>query len=232
MVRKDPGVYPAPAVADRKTRIHYLDTLKVAVVYGIFVYHAALPFTWTSWLVSNRQKSLVLTALAMFCFPWGIPMMFLLAGADSWFALRSRAPGAFLRSRFLRLVLPLAAGIALLSPLTAYLAGSGNSRSVEALVRAYPAFFRRWSSTSRRRSASIASWFWEVGGMVVAPGHQAPVVQRVAVIEQPTRRLGAGCAASGLAWLAHGDQVSPDLQLGKPGSRPPSAPSPMRPANA
>jgi glucans biosynthesis protein C len=123
-------------------RIHYLDTLKAAVVYGIILYHAALPFTWTSWLVSDPQKSIVLTGLAAFCFPWGIPMMFLLAGADSWFALRSRSAVAFVRERVVRLVLPLGAGIAVLSPLQWYLASVGSERSLHDLLRSYPAYFR------------------------------------------------------------------------------------------
>ncbi len=123
-------------------RIHYLDTLKVAIVYGILVYHSALPFTLTSWLISNPQKSIALTAFVLFCFPWGIPMMFLLSGADSWFALRRRSAPAFLRARFLRLVLPLAAGIALLSPLQAYLTSEHATSSAGDLLRSYPAFFR------------------------------------------------------------------------------------------
>ena len=124
------------------TRVHYLDTLKVAVVYGIVLYHSALAFTWTSWLVSDSQKSIVLTALAAFAFPWGIPLMFLLAGADSWFALRSRSALAFVRARFLRLVLPLCAGIVLLSPLQWYLSTVGSEGSLHSLLRSYPAFLR------------------------------------------------------------------------------------------
>jgi glucans biosynthesis protein C len=123
-------------------RVHYLDTLKIAVVYGILLYHAALPFTLTSWLLSNVQKSLILTAFTAFCFPWGIPMMFLLAGADSWFALRSRSALAFLRARFLRLVLPLGAGIILLSPLQWYLTTVGSQRSLSSLLQSYPVYYR------------------------------------------------------------------------------------------
>jgi glucans biosynthesis protein C len=131
-----------PADSGPTQRVHYLDTLKVAVVYGILLYHSALPFTWTGWLLSNPQKSLVLTALTAFCFPWGIPMMFLLAGADSWFALRSRSALSFLRARFLRLVLPLAAGIVLLSPLQWYLTTVGSNRSLSSLLHTYPAYLR------------------------------------------------------------------------------------------
>lgn len=130
------------AVPGPTERVHYLDTLKVAVVYGILFYHSALPFTWTSWLLSNPQKSVVLTLLTAFCFPWGIPLLFLLAGADSWFALRSRSALAFLRARFLRLVLPLAAGIVLLSPLQWYLTSVGTDRSLHRLLQSYPAYFR------------------------------------------------------------------------------------------
>jgi glucans biosynthesis protein C len=125
----------------RPVRIHYLDTLKVAIVYGILVYHAALPFTFTNWLVSNSQKSVALTLFVLFCFPWGIPAMFLLAGADSWFALRRRSAPAFVRARFVRLVLPLAAGIALLSPLQAYVTSGHASGSADGLFRSYQAFF-------------------------------------------------------------------------------------------
>jgi surface polysaccharide O-acyltransferase-like enzyme len=134
-------VRPA-APGPQPQRIHYLDTLKVAVVYGILLYHSALPFTWTSWLLSNPQKSIVLMAFTAFCFPWGIPMMFLLSGADSWFALRSRSAMAFLQARFLRLVLPLAAGIVLLSPLQWYLTTVGAQRSLPGLLQSYPTYLR------------------------------------------------------------------------------------------
>jgi len=131
-----------PAVPDSQQRVHYLDTLKVAIVYGILFYHSALPFTLTSWLLNNPQKSVALTAFTAFCFPWGIPMMFLLSGADSWFALRARSATAFLRARFLRLVLPLAAGIVLLSPLQWYLTTVGANRSLPGLLQSYPAYLR------------------------------------------------------------------------------------------
>jgi glucan biosynthesis protein C len=70
-------------------RIHYLDWLKVLIVYGIVVFHVALVFALGTWLVSNHQRSIVLSAFAGFCFPWGIPAMFLIAGADAWFGLHS-----------------------------------------------------------------------------------------------------------------------------------------------
>jgi len=97
-------------------RIHYLDWLKVVIVYGILLFHASLVFTPNGWLVSNHAPSLVLSAFAGFCFPWGIPAMFFIAGADAWFGLRSTPAGTFVWRRVLRLLLPFAVGLVVLSP--------------------------------------------------------------------------------------------------------------------
>lgn len=51
-------------------RIHYLDWLKVLIVYGILLFHVSLVFTTVTWLVSNHDRSRVLSAFAGFCFPW------------------------------------------------------------------------------------------------------------------------------------------------------------------
>src|SRR5579885_316467 len=98
-------------------RIHHLDWLKVLIVYGIVVYHVCLVFAYVPWLIGNDERSLVLSAFAGFCFPWGIPAMFMIAGADAWFGLRSHTIGDFVRKRFLRLIVPLVPGLLILSPL-------------------------------------------------------------------------------------------------------------------
>jgi hypothetical protein len=182
-----------PAVQGENERVNYLDTLKVAVVYGILFYHSALPFTWTSWLLSNPQKSLVLTALTAFCFPWGIPMMFLLAGADAWFALRSRSALAFVRARFFRLVLPLAAGIVLLSPLQWYLTTVGSDRSLSALLRTYPAYLRAvrlsWTPEWLGR---YGYHLWFLGYLFAISALLLPVLE---LLKRPASRRAVAAAA-------------------------------------
>ena len=101
-------------------RVVWVDWLKVLVVIGIFAYHVALVFSLTPWVIQNAQRSLVLTALAGWGYVWGIQLLFLLAGAAAWFSLRSRGAGRFLRERFTRLLVPLVAGLIVLSPVQAY----------------------------------------------------------------------------------------------------------------
>lgn len=133
---------PTEPGLDIKEHVYYLDWLKVLIVYGIFVFHVSLVFAGPHWLVSNRDSSLVLSAFAAFCFPWGIPAMFLIAGADSWFGLRSHSPGQFIRGRFLRLVLPLGAGILLLSPMQRFVTSRNPPPPIDAMPGFYADFFR------------------------------------------------------------------------------------------
>lgn len=131
-----------PAAAAGRQRIHYLDSLKVLIVYGIFVYHVALVFVVATWLVSNHQRIPALSVFVAFCFPWGIPAMFLISGADAWFGLRRHGPGDFVWKRTLRLVVPLIVGLILLSPFQRFVTSQNPPPSFDQLPAFYLAFFR------------------------------------------------------------------------------------------
>ena len=122
-------------------RVHHLDWLKVLIVYGIVLFHVSLVFTYGDWLVNNAQRSVVLSAFAAFCFPWGIPAMFLIAGADAWFALRSHSIAEFIRKRFLRLVVPLVPGLLILAPLQRFVVSHNPPPPIERLPAYYVDFF-------------------------------------------------------------------------------------------
>jgi hypothetical protein len=123
-------------------RIHYLDWLKVLIVYGIGVFHVGLVFAPTPWLVSNQQHSLVLGAFDGFGFPWGIPAMFMIAGADAWFGTRTHSAVDFVRERFLRLLVPMAAGLILLSPVQRFVVSQSPPPPLGRLWPFYVDFFR------------------------------------------------------------------------------------------
>jgi len=139
-------------------RVHHLDWLKVLIVYGIVVFHVSLVFTYGDWLVNNPERSLALSAFAAFCFPWGIPAMFLIAGADAWFGLRSRSAAEFVRKRFLRLLVPLVPGLLILSPLQRFVVSHNPPPPIERLPAYYLSFFRDLESI--QWSLGVIGQYW------------------------------------------------------------------------
>jgi hypothetical protein len=125
-------------------RVHYLDWLKVLIVYGIVVFHVSLVFTFGTWLVSNHERSVILSAFTGFTFPWGIPAMFLIAGADAWFGLRSHSVASFIRRRFLRLLVPMVPGLLILSPFQRFVTSQNPPPPIQDIGAFYVAFFRNF----------------------------------------------------------------------------------------
>ena len=137
-------------------RLVWIDWLKVIVVAGVFVYHTAEPFLLINWVVSNDERSIVLSALAGFGFLFGMPLMFLLTGATAWLSLGRRSLSAYGMARVRRLLLPLVAGIAILTPLQWWLAAA-IARGGENPLNTIAWFFggMRFEPTSR--------WFGDYG---------------------------------------------------------------------
>jgi glucan biosynthesis protein C len=113
---------PAGRSGSRPVRLHHLDWLRVILILGVFVYHAVSPFrAGFDWHISNPERSVTLTSILVFIWPWALPLFFLVAGAASMFALRRRSNRQYISERVSRLLIPFVVGTILLSPLQAYL---------------------------------------------------------------------------------------------------------------
>jgi glucan biosynthesis protein C len=122
------------------TRWHYLDWLRTAAVLLLIPYHSSRIFDiWEGFYVKNAQTSAPLTLIRALVDPWGMPLLFVVAGAASWLALRRRSGAQYLRERILRLPVPLVIGLFLLVPPQAYLGwlGRGNTGSFWGFFPAY-----------------------------------------------------------------------------------------------
>ncbi|MGE5333625.1 MAG: acyltransferase family protein [Nitrososphaerota archaeon] len=105
----------------RHARVAEVDWLRTLIVLAIIPYHAIILFSSASATVltntfHNAQLPIIFGALEA----WGIPLIFLLAGASSKFALDARSPAVYLKERFLRLLVPVALVMLVFAPLRAY----------------------------------------------------------------------------------------------------------------
>jgi peptidoglycan/LPS O-acetylase OafA/YrhL len=111
----------APAIGARSTRVHWLDWLRVAAILAVVVYHGFRAFDTSDWHVKNAETSELIRAAMVFFESFGLGLLFLLAGAGAWYALRKRTWRTFIGERTRRLLVPFVAGVAILSPIQGFI---------------------------------------------------------------------------------------------------------------
>ena len=144
-------------------RLYYLDWLRVIAILGVFIVHITLVFNEIDFQIKNAEQSSMLTTFGAFFFPWGMPLVFLIAGAGSWFALERRTPGQYARERLDRLLIPFVVGSILLSPMERYFEWS-NKIQMGAMSASYPEFIGGFvSAPFPRVVAGVGIHLWFLG---------------------------------------------------------------------
>jgi glucan biosynthesis protein C len=109
------------ASTEKSGRSHYLDWLLVLAILGVVLFHAIHPFDELGdWIIKNAERSAPVTFYGGFFTLWGMPFFFLMAGATTWFSLRNRTVGQYIRARVTRLLIPFIVGSIVLTPIQVY----------------------------------------------------------------------------------------------------------------
>ena len=117
---------PRILTTDRQGRRQDLDLIRAAVVGGLIFYHTALIFGPVDFYVNNRPPSFPMTLFVFFAALFGMPLLFVVAGAGAWHSLRRRTAGGFVRERLSRL---LVVGVVLVVPPQVYYALRAENES-------------------------------------------------------------------------------------------------------
>ena len=100
------------SITAKPARLYYIDWLRVLAMLGIFFFHNARFFdVFTDWHVKNASTSLGPSILIAFMGQWIMPLFFLIAGAGTYYSLKSRRARQFIQERSLRLLIPLIFGM-------------------------------------------------------------------------------------------------------------------------
>ncbi|GCE51144.1 acyltransferase-like protein [Thermosporothrix hazakensis] len=122
-------------------RIYFFDWLRAIAFLAVVSIHCIQMFgdlykPFGSTPLGNGVRWLSLNGFTY----WSMALFFLLAGASSWFALKRRTAGAFIKERFQRLLVPFGIGFVLLVPLQAYFDMISNQLYNGSLLAFYPYF--------------------------------------------------------------------------------------------
>ncbi|MEM8896086.1 MAG: acyltransferase family protein, partial [Bacteroidota bacterium] len=135
------------------TRRYDLDWLRVLVFGLLICYHVGMFFVPWDWHFKNNQTYGWLAYPMLFLNQWRLPILFVISGMGTYFALGKRSTWAFVKERFWRLWVPLGVGMFVIVPPQVYLervvkgdfvGGYFDWWPVEAFVGIYPSGNMSW----------------------------------------------------------------------------------------
>ncbi|QJR09551.1 Glucans biosynthesis protein C [Usitatibacter rugosus] len=108
-------------------RRHDIDALRAFAFALLILYHWAMVYIqdW-GYHVKSSYTTQAIEIPMLFVNRWRMDLIFLISGVATAFMMRSRAPGAFVRERAGRLMIPLLFGMAVVVPIQPYAQGVMN----------------------------------------------------------------------------------------------------------
>lgn len=103
------------------TRRYDLDWIRVIVFALLIFYHVGMFFVPWGWHIKNNEIYRWLTFPMTFVNQWRLPILFVISGMGTAFALGKRSIGQFILERNYRLAIPLVFGMLMIVPPQVYI---------------------------------------------------------------------------------------------------------------
>jgi peptidoglycan/LPS O-acetylase OafA/YrhL len=116
--------------SSKPERRYYIDWLRIILILTVFAFHIGMIFNPFDWHIKNERQFEVLSPIMSFLHLWRMPLLFLISGIGTRFALGKRNARQYLGERFRRLIIPLIAGIFILVPIQVYFERIGQYDSL------------------------------------------------------------------------------------------------------
>ena len=142
-------------------RKYFMDNIRCLIILLLIPYHAAQAFnTWGELNYFVFYPDRVISSFIVFCSPFYMPVMFLLAGISTQYALKKRTPGQFVVERVKRLLIPFVFGTLVFCPILAYIGDTTNCGYDGSLLSHYGIFFTKWTDLSGFDGGFGVGQFW------------------------------------------------------------------------
>lgn len=142
-------------------RKYHIDNLRWITILLLIPYHAAM--AWNVWGEPNYiyfKSNNIISSIVVFLSPYFMPLMFLIAGISTRFALQKRTIGQYILERFKKLFIPFCLGTTLIMPLMTYIADKFNYGYQGNLFQHYAIFFTRFTDLTGSDGGFSVGQFW------------------------------------------------------------------------
>lgn len=143
------------------TRRHDIDWLRNLAILLLFPFHAARVYDiWEPNYVMGTEQSRGLSLFIFVTAYWFMPLLFLLAGASTRYALRVRTTGEYARERVNRLLVPFLFGVLLIVPPQCYFALKYHQDFSGGYLEALKVFFTDFGDLSGYFGSFTPAHLW------------------------------------------------------------------------
>jgi glucan biosynthesis protein C len=95
----------------QNTHRYDLDWLRVLAILSVFAFHTSRIFDLDDWSIKNATTYPSVHLWTNYPSHWMMPLIFVISGMSTFYALGTRSAGRFVKDRALRLLVPLLVGI-------------------------------------------------------------------------------------------------------------------------
>lgn len=131
---------------NQTTRKHYIDNLRWIILLILIPYHTAM--AWNVWGEPNYiffEGNKLISSIIVFFSPYFMPLLFVLAGVSTKYALLRRTNKEYLVERIKRLLVPCLFGTIVLMPVMSYIAHKFNYSYDGGFFEHYGVFFTKFT---------------------------------------------------------------------------------------
>lgn len=125
-------------------RKYFIDNLRWMSILLLFPFHTCMIYNnyGENFYIKSSGVSL-LTGFIQVTYTWFMPLLFVIAGISTCYALNKRTPGQYIRERVLKLFIPLISGILLLVPIQTFYAEKFHNGYTGGYLHQYVLFFTK-----------------------------------------------------------------------------------------
>ena len=105
----------------KKERQYFIDWLRIGLILSVYFYHIGMYFNSWGWHVKSKQPFTFLEPIMGWLHLWRMPLLFLVSGVGTYYALGHRSTKKYLKERFKRLFIPFFIGVFTLVPIQVYI---------------------------------------------------------------------------------------------------------------
>ena len=142
-------------------RKYYIDNLRWMSLLWLIPYHTAM--AWNVWGEPNYiffEKNKLISSIVVFLSPYFMPLLFLLAGISTKYALQKRNFKQYLAERVNKLLIPLLFGTAVLMPILCYFGDKFNCGYNGGFLSHYAVFFTKYTDLTGADGGFSLGQFW------------------------------------------------------------------------